>query len=1736
MDLAGLSACEDVTTAHLAQVTSLDFEAMGISELKTHDFSGLSNLESLNLSQNSLSSLPEGIFDGLSGLKLLQLGYNDLSNLRAEVFDGLSDLQQLLLGGNNLTGLPEEVFDGLGNLERLGLWSNDLASLPKGIFEGLGRLKRLSFFDNELTGISAGIFQDLDSLQLLNMSSAFTSLYGATVSSLPEKLFERLDHLEYLDMGGNFLDRLPPGIFKGLARLELLNLDRSFQLSSLPEGIFEGLGSLKYLRLRSYKTLEDLPVGTFEGLDSLQFLYLERVSLSSLPAGIFDDVLDTLGGVFTVDGRDYRGALSLNLEEPMMSELSFASTSQTVAEGEAVRVEATLSTALPVAIRLPYTVGGTATPGAYSDLSPSPSDGLLFLAGETRKEITLTLKQNSGNRGQTIVLTLAERAEIGLRRSDGTGTDAPHLFAGILLNRSRGPSAHTISVGVTTAKGVCNRSPQVRDRLMKATQAITCGEVTREHLARVRGLSLSELNIAGLQENDFDGLSQLTGLSLRQARLARLPERVFRQLGSLEFLSLRAVTLSGLPLTGLPAGIFSGLGKMKELDLSENNLTALPAGIFNGLGNLHHLNLSSNPLTSLPEGIFDDSIQSLGGAYVLSRQNPRQGGLYIPGGLAARLSFASDSQTAFQGDVVEVTAVMSRALPVAIRVPYSLGGTATINDLTDLSPSPSDGLLFRAGETRKAITFTLTTKENAESRGETIILTLGELDDIRLRRSNGTGPDAPYLRGRILIERFYMRRSHTVTISTSAEDGVCNRTFQVRDALMEAVGVSTCEQVSAERLSRMSGLDLSNSRILELQAHDFSGLDSLQQLNLDSNELTTLPPGIFDGLERLESLSLAVNALTGLNRGVFEGLGNLQELNLGSNELTALPPGIFDGLASLRNLYLGFNALTALPAGIFVGLDSVTVLNLAGNSLTGLARGAFDGLAALQSLNLVHNSLTSLGKDVFDGLSNLESLFLYRNSLTSLPERVFDSLHSLQELQLQINKLASLPEEIFRGLSKLRNLFLSDNSLTSLPVGIFNGLGGLELLLLTSSSLTSLPAGIFDELHSLKLLSMYLNPEDLSRLPSGIFDEVLDTVGAPYFREGAYRPGSLEVALEKVALAFALPGQTALQGDTVEVAVTLSHALPLAVRVPYRVGGTATAHAYTDLSPSPTDGLLFRAGETSREITLTLVKDAANQGQTVTLSLGPLSEISLRRSDGSGLDPPHLEANVLLHFYYGIPSHTITISGTGTGEPEQEKALFVPVLLTSAGLNDSFFTSELTLTNRGPQSARLYYTYTAHLGGGSGSGTATERLAPGRQRTVTNTIDYLSGLGVPIPDSGNRIGTLRVEVSGSSQVSLTTRTATAVPDGRAGLAYPSIAEEEGFQEAVYLCGLRQNTQDRSNVAFQHMGAPDDGPVTLRTTAYSGEADDTGSLVVGEVELQPGGFHQYSGLLGRLGAPAQGYVKVEKVSGEAPFYAYGVINDNFNSDGSFVFPLTASSLVGTSGQTLPVIIETGSFQSELTVTNFSATDKTVTFSFVAEGVNRGDDTATFRLRLKAGEQHILPGIVEELRRREVEGIGGADRAYVGALFATPAEGDMSGIVIGARTGAPDNRGGQYSLFYNGVPYGSASVESAWIYGLQQNAENRSNLALVNTGEIDDTPSTFEITIYDGSGESRPRTRSVTLGPRRWHQVNGILGNTSQGYAQVRKVSGNNPFITYGVINDGGRPGERSGDGAFLLSQE
>jgi hypothetical protein len=385
-------------------------------------------------------------------------------------------------------------------------------------------------------------------------------------------------------------------------------------------------------------------------------------------------------------------------------------------------------------------------------------------------------------------------------------------------------------------------------------------------------------------------------------------------------------------------------------------------------------------------------------------------------------------------------------------------------------------------------------------------------------------------------------------------------------------------------------------------------------------------------------------------------------------------------------------------------------------------------------------------------------------------------------------------------------------------------------------------------------------------------------------------------------------------------------------------------------------------------------------------------------------------------------------------------------------------------------------------------------------------------------------------------VAVNVRTTTAEPKGRAGLAYPAVPVWQAMAGPAYICGLRQNATDRSNVAVQNAGAATDGDIPLRLTVYSGDPAAPFSKPLPDVKLTPGGFKQFDSVLFSSGiALANGYVRVERVSGTAPYYAYAVINDQANSDGSFIPPLPANANDQGVFLTLPVVLETGSFSSEVALANLSTAHKTLRFSYVADPIQTPNRTANFTIELGPGEQSILPNFVQYLRDRGIQGVGGAGSAYVGPLTAKLETGDSREIFLGARTSTPGD-GGRYGVFYVAVPF-FPSFNSAWLYGLEQNSENRSNLAIVNTGET--VPSVFDIDIFDGETGTKVKTvEGFTVSVQGWRQIDAILAQyapgTRQGYARVRRTSDFNFFIAYTVINDGAQPGERTGDGAFISS--
>lgn len=552
---------------------------------------------------------------------------------------------------------------------------------------------------------------------------------------------------------------------------------------------------------------------------------------------------------------------------------------------------------------------------------------------------------------------------------------------------------------------------------------------------------------------------------------------------------------------------------------------------------------------------------------------------------------------------------------------------------------------------------------------------------------------------------------------------------------------------------------------------------------------------------------------------------------------------------------------------------------------------------------------------------------------------------------------------------------------------------------------------------------------------------------------------------------------------------------------------------------------------------------------------------------------------------YLSPQRTFAVDSTrrNASAGDITADLFVPVVISSPGEVGSFYATELTFTNRGNTTANVDLSYTAASGGGTG--TVSVSIPPG-QMVIPDAIDYLKTLGLSIPDGGSQVGTLRAHFSNlnsASEVYIMARTTTAVKDGggtvvgHAGLAYPALSLSSsggaaisqvnkglrdlsnggglasstsplsaGFNdEVVHICGLRGPVSDRHNVAFQNLGTAADGDITLQ--AYASDGWDW--VTLGPFVLAPGGFLQLNNVL--AGASGLRLFSVERKSGTAPYYAYGVINDDVNSDGSFVppFPVPRFPVTPTpaAGLTLPVIVQTGTFRSELFLEDKRTSwtiGETIDFTFVSDAVTTSDHTARFSIdpTVIPSGQLLIYDVFAYMRDHSVAGIPPAGTHIAGALFATLSTGgDMSSIFVGARTSAAGGSvGGRFGVFYTAVPYGQASTTDAWLFGLQQNAENRTNLAIVNIGETDANSDTFVIDLYDGASGNLVKTMDpINLKAHGWMQIGTILTNApgvTQGYAHVRRTVGNNPFITYAVINDGAGPGQRTGDGAFITSSQ
>lgn len=231
-----------------------------------------------------------------------------------------------------------------------------------------------------------------------------------------------------------------------------------------------------------------------------------------------------------------------------------------------------------------------------------------------------------------------------------------------------------------------------------------------------------------------------------------------------------------------------------------------------------------------------------------------------------------------------------------------------------------------------------------------------------------------------------------------------------------------------------------------------------------------------------------------------------------------------------------------------------------------------------------------------------------------------------------------------------------------------------------------------------------------------------------------------------------------------------------------------------------------------------------------------------------------------------------------------------------------------------------------------------------------------------------------------------------------------------------------------------------------------------------------------------------------------------------------------------------------FTSDLVAVNRSGSDATLLFRYVPSPGTPGSAGPVFGTSLPAGRQFYTADATAYLAANGFDFSGGDPE---GTLFLAFVGASSPGSVFaGSRTSTPDPNasvGGSFGTFMAAVPAGGATADETWVYGLREDAAFRSNLALVHApaGSTSVGLITLEVQLFDGAtGLAAGPPFQQGLVPGEFAQLDRVLarapGGVTNGYARIRRLSGADRFIAYGVVDDGGAGGGGTSDGSLIVA--
>lgn len=507
--------------------------------------------------------------------------------------------------------------------------------------------------------------------------------------------------------------------------------------------------------------------------------------------------------------------------------------------------------------------------------------------------------------------------------------------------------------------------------------------------------------------------------------------------------------------------------------------------------------------------------------------------------------------------------------------------------------------------------------------------------------------------------------------------------------------------------------------------------------------------------------------------------------------------------------------------------------------------------------------------------------------------------------------------------------------------------------------------------------------------------------------------------------------------------------------------------------------------------------------------------------------------------------------------PTHSSAKYVPVVLDLTGAANAHFRSDLTLGNRSnaPLTVSVGFVHAPDFPLASSDGSVSVTLAPLSELRATDALQFFRdrGLAIALPATGTA-GSIWVAAdsqalpsAGTDSVYAFSRTYTGGSGGTFGvfLDAPSDLDAAESEGAVY--GLRSvSGTSRSNLAVGHVPGRGAQSLSLSIQVYDQSGAAAGAPIA--TTLRPGEWRQFNGILGLAGLPdgAYGYAKISRTAGIGSWTAYGVVNDAVTSDGSILPLYRPGGLAAARKLVVPVVLDVfgaaGShYTTELTLANDGNFATPVDLVYrPAPGFGSSTGVAVVTLALAAHQQTTIPDVIAYLRSKGVNIPDPSLGAQAGSLsvdFRNLGTIDSPKTVAIARTTTPNTdtaTGGAFGVAYPAAAKGGGARASALVPGLTRDASVRSNLAVVHLGGGSETALALSVRLYDAATSlavGNPIT--VTLQPGDWTQWSGVFdtagvpAGTTAAYAVVTRLSGDDTWLAYGVLNDA-----KTSDGSVL----